>query len=210
MRPDDDREGDRRMPGNARFLGKARTAAIALGALGALAGGAALAAQAGMNSSDPVDITANEAEVQQENKLTIWRGEVEALQGQNRLRTPELTVYYSGAQEGQASGGGMGSIQRMEAKGPVYFVTPTQSAKGDHGTYTAADDTLTLTGQVILMQDKNVVRGEKLVIHQKTGQSTLYASAQGRGSSGRVRGVFYPNQNNAGQAAPATPAPTAR
>ncbi len=167
----------------------------------------ALAAQA-ISSSAPVDITANEAEVQQENKLTIWRGEVEALQGSNRLRTPELTVYYNGSSSpapAAGTGSGMGSIQKMEAKGPVYFVTPTQSAKGDHGTYIAADDTLTLTGNVILMQDKNVVRGERLVIQQKTGQSTLYASSQGRGTSGRVRGVFYPNQNQA--AAPAaTPA----
>ena len=171
----------------------------------------AFAAQA-ISPSQPVDITANEAEVQQENKLTIWRGEVEALQGTNRLRTPELTVYYNGAQGTAApaagGAGGMGGIQRMEAKGPVYFVTPTQSAKGDHGVYIAADDTFTLTGNVILMQDKNVVRGERLVIHQKSGQSTLYASNAGRGASGRVRGVFYPNQNQAG-AAPAAP-PAAR
>ena len=178
-----------------------------IGAISAatLAAAGALAAPATSNA--PVDITANEAEVQQENKLTIWRGEVEALQGTNRLRTPELTVYYNGASGGTP--GGMGGIQKMEAKGPVYLVTPTQSAKGDHGTYMAADDTFTLTGNVILMQDKNVVRGERLVVQQKTGQSTLYASSQGRGSSGRVRGVFYPNQNQA--AAPAaTPAPAAR
>lgn len=181
-----------------------------IGALSAagLAATGALAAQA-VTSNAPVDITANEAEVQQENKLTIWRGEVEALQGANRLRTPELTVYYNGASGGAApAGAGMGGIQKMEAKGPVYFVTPTQSAKGDHGTYIASDDTLTLTGNVILMQDKNVVRGERLVIQQKTGQSTLYASSQGRGTSGRVRGVFYPQNQAAAPAA--TPAPAAR
>jgi lipopolysaccharide export system protein LptA len=184
---------------------KALLAALLIGAAGATASSAAV------SSSQPVDITANEAEVQQENKLAIWRGEVEALQGTNRLRTPELTVYYSGSQgqSGQAGGGGMGSIQKMEAKGPVYLVTPTQSAKGDHGTYLASDDTFTLTGNVVLMQDKNVVRGERLVVNQTTGQSTLYASAAGRGAGGRVRGVFYPNQNNTNNAPAATPAPAA-
>ena len=179
-----------------RWTGYLIGAIAAAGMTAAVSG--ALAAQA-ISSNAPVDITANEAEVQQENKLTIWRGEVEALQGTNRLRTPELTVYYNGssgaAPAAPGASTGMGSIQRMEAKGPVYFVTPTQSAKGDSGVYIAADDTFTLTGNVILMQDKNVVRGQRLVIQQKTGQSTLYASNAGRGTSGRVRGVFYPNSN---------------
>jgi len=101
----------------------------------------------------------------------------------------------------------MGRIQRMEAEGPVYFVTPTQQAKGDHATYEAVADTVTLTGNVILVQDKNVVKGEKLIIDQKTGHSTLVSSP--KVDKGRVRGVFYPSQQPA--AAPAaTPTPATK
>ncbi len=143
--------------------------------------------------------------MQNEQRLTIWRGNVEALQGQNRLRTPQLTVYFAQRQPpapGQPAPaasptGSLGSIERMEATGPVYFVTPTQTAKGDKGVYTASDETITLTGNVVLVQDRNVAKGDTLTINQRTGQSTLVSAAKGRGASQRVRGVFYPSSNQA-------------
>ena len=96
-----------------------------------------------------------------------------------------------------------GAVRRMEAEGPVYFVTPTQSARGDHGSYEAASDTITLVGNVVLRQDKNVSSGEKLVINQKTGEATLTAHAK----TGRRRGLFYSEDKKPGAAgaAPASP-----
>ena len=90
-------------------------------------------------------------------------------------------------------------IDRMEAEGPVYLVTSTQKAQADHATYLAASDTVIMSGNVVLLQDKNVVKGEKLVIEHTTGHSTLYASP--KVENGRVRGVFYPKDD----AAPAKP-----
>lgn len=169
----------------------------------------------GLSSNQPVDITADEAEVQNEQRLTIWRGNVEALQGQNRLRTPQLTVYFAQRQAppaGQPAAsptGSLGSIERMEATGPVYFVTPTQTAKGDKGVYTASDETITLTGNVVLVQDRNVAKGDTLTINQRTGQSTLVSAAKGRGASQRVRGVFYPSSNQAQAGSTTAPTPGA-
>ena len=159
------------------------------------------------SSKDPIDISANNTEVFQTEHRVVYRGEVEALQGQQRLRTPELTLFFAereGAPKAATKtassgglGGGFGSIQRMEATGPVYLVTPTQSAKGDHGTYEATSNTITLVGNVVLQQDKNVARGDRLVIDQNSGHTTLTS-----GAKGRVRGVFYPQDANA----PAAPA----
>ena len=42
--------------------------------------------------------------------------------------------------------------------------------------------------------DRNVVRGERLVIDTRTNKATLTPTASG---GGRVRGVFYPNQTQA-------------
>jgi lipopolysaccharide export system protein LptA len=162
------------------------------------------------SSKDPVDISAKSTEVFSPEHRVVYRGEVEAIQGQQRLRTPELTLFFAqkeGAPKAATSSGGLGegfgSIQRMEAEGPVYLVTPTQSAKGDHGTYDAVSDTMTLIGNVVLLQDKNVARGDKLVIDQKSGHSTLSSGAQTR-----VRGVFYPQEQ--AQAAPPPAAPVKR
>ncbi len=105
------------------------------------------------------------------------------------------------------AGTGTQKIERMEAQGPVYYITPTQTARGDHGTYIAATDTITLTGNVVVAQDKNVLQGEKLVIETKTGRSTMVATNQGRNASGRVRGVFYPSTTTPPAGASPAPAP---
>lgn len=160
----------------------------------------------------PIDISADQLEVVDAEHRAVWRGNVEALQNMNRLRTPVLNVFFQGKAAGApapAAGAGPGAswgqIERMEADGPVYYVTPQQNARGDHATYEAATNTITMTGNVVLVQDKNVVQGEKLVIDTKTNHSTLVSTPQARGGPQRVRGVFYPNQNNqAGAQAPAS------
>jgi lipopolysaccharide export system protein LptA len=155
----------------------------------------------------PIDITADQLEVIDAENRAVWRGSVEAIQGANRMRAPSLTVYFAksgqGSGRGGAPGAGWGGIQRMEADGPVYYVTPQQNARGDHATYDAASNTIVMTGNVVLVQDKNVVQGDRLVIDTKTNHSTL-SNTQGTGTA-RVRGVFYPNQSQQpGAAAPAT------
>ena len=190
-------------------------AALALVALASIPVSAGAQAPAGggspgFSSSAPIDITAESLEVLRDQHMTVWKGNVEAIQGTTRIRTPQLSVF-SAAKAGDpkaptaALGQNFGDVQRMEATGPVYYVTPTQVAKGDYGVYEKVADTITLTGNVILTQDKNVVTGDKLVIQQKTGRSTLISSTAGTAAPKRVRGVFYPSQAPAG--APARPAP---
>jgi lipopolysaccharide export system protein LptA len=62
---------------------------------------------------------------------------------------------------------------------------------------------------VVVVQGKNVARGDKMIIDRKTNHTTLISNATGRNNPNRVRGVFY-NQNGqgAGQtgSTPATPA----
>lgn len=174
-----------------------------------LSAGAVMAANAqgipGMGkgaTNGPVDISADQSEVFNTQRMQVWQGNVEVVQGQDRLRAPKLTVFFNARASGAVKAGGpktegagdFGGIDRMEADGPVYFSSPTQNARGDHGTYNAAADTITITGNVVLVQDKNVVTGERLVVDQKTGHSTLVSGQKAGGGGKRVRGVFYPNQ----------------
>ncbi|MEW6598600.1 MAG: LptA/OstA family protein [Pseudomonadota bacterium] len=205
---------------------KSRLAVLALCAGMATAAAATLQAQAqdakpaagggvGLSSSGgPIDISADEQEVFQQEHRIIWKGNVDAVQDKARLKTPRLEVFYVGKTAAGAqpaadatSPAGGSKIERMEADGPVYYSTDTESARGDHGTYLASNDTITLFGNVVVMQGQNVAKGDKLVIEQKTGHSVL--SVNNKGPGGKVRGVFYPNQktSEAGAAtAPAKPA----
>jgi lipopolysaccharide export system protein LptA len=144
----------------------------------------------------PVDITSDQLETGNNDCVSTWRGNVEALQDTARMRTDVLKMYFQKGSKPGASGGSCGDLLRMEAEGSVYYVSPQQRVHGDNAIYEAASDTLTVTGDVVAVQGQNVLRGERMVINTQTGQGHMVGSAQGRNKPGRVRGVFYPNQSN--------------
>jgi lipopolysaccharide export system protein LptA len=192
-----------------------RQARAALLALALAAGGASLArAQISPNNNGPIDITSDAGDFSNSTCESTWRGSAEALQGQSRLRADVIKAFLkpkskgdkaasanSGTAESQIS---CGPTDRLEADGNVFYVTPDQIARGDHAVYTADDDMIVMTGDVIVLQGKNVVRGDRLTIHVKSRQAIMDSDARGRGTPGRVRGVFYPNQA-AGPGAPQAP-----
>ena len=92
---------------------------------------------------------------------------------------------------------GCGSTERLEAEGNVYYVTVDQAVRADNAVYSSGAETITLTGGVIIVQGKNVARGERLVVNVESGQAQMSSSARGRGNPNRVRGVFYPSGGGA-------------
>jgi lipopolysaccharide export system protein LptA len=163
--------------------------------LAACAFAAPAAAQfAGGNTDAPVDLTADELEVVNAQCLAIWRGSAEALQADSRLRADVLRIYsQQGAPKAGGTGSSCGSPIRIEAEGGVYYVTPTQRIRGDLAVYTKSNETLVVTGDVVAIQGKNVLRGTRMVMNTVTGQAQMETGVRGRNKPGRVRGVFYPS-----------------
>ena len=189
-------------------------------ALFALSAGAAHAQLA--SGKGPIDVTADQLEMVDAQHLAIWRGNVEAVQNGNRLVSDVLNVYFSGksapgaapappasthAPTAGGAGADWGDVERLVADGHVFYVSSDQTARGEHAVYEAAPDLITMTGDVVLVQGKNVTKGDKLVIEVKTNHAVLTSTAQGRNRPERVRGVFY-KANTA--AAPTTAATAAK
>ncbi|MFN3669004.1 MAG: LptA/OstA family protein [Brevundimonas sp.] len=131
-------------------------------------------AQTRPNSSDqPISFGADAGEYVGD--TVTLRGRAELIQGDNRLRADTVTGL---SQTGES---------RIEATGNVYFVTPDQTIRGDRAIYTTADDTIVVTGDVILTQGQNVLTGSRLVYNVRTQSARIEAAGQGR-----IRGVFYP------------------
>ena len=195
----------------------------------AMAGGLGLAAQAQIaaSSNGPIDISADNGTLVNSTCEMTWSGAAEALQGDSRLRADVIKAFGkkkppAARPQPAAAGDGAnpsdcGATDRIIADGNVYYVTPDQVVHGDHAIYSADADQIVMTGNVIVVQNgKNVVRGDKMIIQVSTRHVTIDSNAKGRGTPGRVRGVFYPNQPGApgsvtagpgraasGQAAPA-------
>ena len=178
-----------------------RGAAAALLASALAIGGA----QAQIQGDAPVDITADLFEGFNNQGLAVWRGAVEVVQQQSRLRCSEMRAQFqrtgAAAQPGVAPS--WGDIETLTCVGPVYYVTPTQTARGDNAVYEGRSETITMTGNVVVTQGQNVASGDRAIINTRTNDSRLEAANRG-GGSGRVRTVLYPeNSGAAGAPAPA-------
>ena len=107
-------------------------------------------------------------------------GRAEVTQGENRLRANRINLTVTD-----------GDIRTAEAIGSVYFVTPQQTMRGDRAVYDLTSDDVTVSGDVILNQGKNVATGGRLIYNARTQN----ARWEGAGPNGRVQGVFYPRGN---------------
>ncbi len=178
--------------------------ALAAGAA-SIAGSAARAQQLGPHSDGPIDITADELEVQNKACVSIWKGKAEALQGTARVRADVMKAFFEskpGKSGGATGSGACGDLIRIEADGSVFYVTDKdQRARGDHGVYDAGSDTVTLTGDVVAVQGQNVLRGTRMVFNTQTGEGHLTGNAAGKNAGERPRGVFYPSKKKTAQPA---------
>ncbi len=185
-------------------------AAILAGSLAFLIPGGHALGQVDTRSSAPIDITADQGEVDNTKCVAVWRGAAEALQGDTRLRADTITVYSHPKGAGANGQPSCGGTDRIVADGHVYYVTPQQHVRGDRAVYTEGSDEIVVTGDVIVVQGDDVARGEKLTIDTNTHVATMVGQTTGAGQLGRARGVFYPNNNNTtGKAGSAQGAATA-
>ena len=173
-----------------------RTAALAaLGSVLALGG-----AKAQIQGDGPVAVTSTEFE--SVGNTAVYRGQVQAIQGQTRLNCSELRIVFAGQSGGGAQvGAAGGDVQSYNCAGPVYYVTPTEQARGDAAVFTVANDTIVLTGNVTVRQGLNVAQGHRLSINTRTRNTRLEAA----GAAPRVRTVIYPDEQNAAPRPATTP-----
>ena len=166
-----------------------KLAAVAALALG-LAGPAA--AQIAGGSDAPVDITADALEVVNNQCMSIWSGSAEALQDRTRLRADTIKTYSKKA-PGKANGqGACGALDRMEAIGNVYYVTPQQKVRGDNAVYDVGAERIDDGGQRHACDQRDRGRGQRIAHVVAAGQcqcDVCFAgwSVQMEVAAGRVR-----------------------
>ncbi len=145
----------------------------------------------------PVSYSANNLEYFDSEHRLVLVGDVDIVQNDARLRADRITLYFSGSSGAPSSGGtaqqglGSGDIERMIAEGEVYYIRPSQDARGDRAVYDVSQDSVTFTGNVIVMSDENVIRGNTLVLNIGNRRTVIRPNA-----GERVRGVFVPSEGN--------------
>ncbi len=86
-------------------------------------------------------------------------------------------------------------ISKIEARGSVVITTDQdQTTTSDWALYDVPTQLVTVGGNVVLMQGKNVLKGDRLVIDLKTGESR-FENQGDTATKGRIRALFVPKQD---------------
>jgi lipopolysaccharide export system protein LptA len=177
------------------------------------------------NDDQPIQIESATLEVRDKSKMATFSGDVQVVQGDTTIKCQTLVVFYgAGPGSGPATGPGHGSgptvasigqspaqggtapqkspvpqgqqdIRRIEARGGVTVVSKDQNASGDLGVYDVKKKTITLTGNVVVSQGKNVLHGDRVIVDTVTGNAHIES---GGTSQNRVRALILPGKNEDG------------
>jgi lipopolysaccharide export system protein LptA len=146
------------------------------------------------NRDQPVKIQAASLEVRERDKIATFTGDVHVMNGDTELRCKALTVFYDEDSSGRnmkaadPGPGGERSIKRIEAKGGVTVTQKEQNAAGDAAIFNMRENTVTLTGNVVVTKGADVLRGQRLVVDLTNGVSKM--------DQGRVEGLFQAGPRN--------------
>ena len=89
-------------------------------------------------------------------------------------------------------------ISKIEARGDVVITSDQdQTTTSDWALYDVPAQLVTVGGNVVLMQGKNVLKGDRLVIDLKTGESR-FENTGDTGTGGRIRALFMPKDAKPG------------
>jgi lipopolysaccharide export system protein LptA len=178
--------------------------------------GGLLPGSQGQDQSQPIQIDAKSLEVHDKSKTATFSGDVKVVQGDTTMTCRLLVVFY-GQELGIAGAGAKPvakpvvastngatgavpntqNIKRIEARGAVTVVSKDQTASGDLGVYDLPAKTITLSGNVVVTQGKNVIHGERVIVNTVTGDAHV-ESAPGA-PQGRVRALIIPQKGQNGE-----------
>jgi lipopolysaccharide export system protein LptA len=142
-----------------------------------------------INSKAPIAIDADSLEVLQKDQLALFSGNVVATQADTQIRANTMKVFYGGVKSANTDAP---KISKIEVNGNVFIKMKAETAQGGKGVYDVSSGIITLTGDVVLTKDKNIIKGGSLLIDMNKGTSKIVNEAGANGATGRVRGLFTP------------------
>jgi lipopolysaccharide export system protein LptA len=125
----------------------------------------------------PVEVTADNLNVNQADGTAIFTGNVLIGQGEMRLSAPRVLVVYNEDQS---------RIKRLEATGGVTLVSGEDAAEAQQADYNMDDGVIEMQGDVLLVQGPQALTGDRMYVDTRAGTARV---------SGRVKTILQPSEN---------------
>ena len=126
----------------------------------------------------PVEVTADNLDVNQEDGSAEFTGNVVIGQGEMKLSATRVLVIYNQGASG---------IERLEATGNVILVNGPDAAEADRADYTIDSGVIVMSGNVLLTQGPNALTSDKMTVHLTNGTAQM---------AGRVKTILNADGGN--------------
>ena len=138
-------------------------------------------------AEEPIQIMADRLESNAEQKYAEFIGNVKASQGNFKINSDTLRIYYSGDlinRDSQASNENM--LNKIVARGNVKILSDQYEAKTDEAQYDVKTMTIVLAGENSTVTScKNSISGSKIILYRADGRVKV------EGGKNRVNAVFF-------------------
>ena len=142
--------------------------------LAALSGAASAQLIAAGDSKEPIDITGDTAEFQNNN--AVWTGNVRVVQGETILTSERLEAVITDE----------GDFETITAIGSVRYSNGKEAITGERAVFNDAARTIVITENVIVTQGKQIMSAGKITYWVDTGK-VFFTPEAGK----RIRGLFF-------------------
>ena len=129
------------------------------------------------DTSAPVEVTANELNVDQNTGAAVFTGDVVIGQGDMRLSAPRVLVTYLEDQAG---------IERLEATGGVTLVSGPDAAESQRADYDIETGVIVMTGDVLMTQGNSALSADRMTVNLDDGTARM---------QGRVKTILQTGNN---------------
>lgn len=129
------------------------------------------------DTSAPVEVSADELNVDQATGAAIFTGNVVIGQGEMRLSAARVLVIYRDNEAG---------IERLEATGGVTLASGDDAAEAQRADYDIDDGVIVMTGDVLMAQGRSALSADRMTVNLDDGTARM---------QGRVKTILQTGGN---------------
>ena len=149
--------------------------------------------------NEPIQIDSDRLDAYNDQRLVVFSGNAVAVQGDKVLKSEKILLYYK-KKENEAQKvapkdvGKTGDLERIEAKGHVILTQGERVVTGEQAVYFQDTQKIVVTGNPVMREKKNVVRGDRIVVYVNEDRGTVESDQRKR-----VTATIYPAEKDEGK-----------
>ncbi len=162
---------------------------LVLGSISAHAQSASNAFKGMGNNDEPIQIEADKLEIIDNQNTALLTGNVSVVQGTTLLKARQIKVFYLRSEDQSETNSG---IRKIDASGKVAIRSEDNHVTADEASVDMVKEFVTLTGNVLISQGQNIVKGCIVTVDLKRNVSNVKPCGGSSSGSGRIKLLLDP------------------